>query len=260
MKFANDIRNMQVEKGSVGVFWAGQAGFILKTAENELIGIDLYLSDCCNRYFGFKRILPYLLEPHDLEFDYIISSHAHYDHFDVDAMPMLMSEKTKLLAACDVEQECERLGIKENAEYIKVGDKRKCGSVKVTAMPCDHGADTPDAIGLLIEAEGVKIYIAGDTCYREDYFKNSELKKVDLLIGPINGAFGNMDSKDLKNAAKEMSAKLTVPCHFWNFCEHYGNPGEFIELMKADNVPYYVMRPGEGFILTKNGKKENIIK
>ena len=71
MKFANDIRGLNVPENSVGVFWAGQAGFIIKTPEGKLIGIDLYLSNCCERYFGFKRVLPYILQPYDVEFDYV---------------------------------------------------------------------------------------------------------------------------------------------------------------------------------------------
>ncbi len=251
MKFANDIRGMAVPKDGVGVFWAGQAGFIIKTPEGKLIGIDLYLSNCCERYFGFKRVLPYILQPYDVEFDYIVSTHAHYDHFDVDAVPMLMSDKTQLIAAYDVKAECEKLNINEKVTYIKVGDEVSAAGVTIKAVPCDHGADTPDAIGLLITANGYKIYIAGDTCYRGDNFANPELSGVDLFIPPINGAFGNMDSKDAAKAAGDVNAKLTVPCHFWNFCEHYGNPGEFIDEMKKSGQNYYIMRPGEGMVLSK---------
>ncbi len=251
MKFANDIRGMAVPKDGVGVFWAGQAGFIIKTPEGKLIGIDLYLSNCCERYFGFKRVLPYILQPYDVEFDYIVSTHAHYDHFDVDAVPMLMSDKTQLIAAYDVKAECEKLNIVEKVTYIKVGDEVDAAGVTIKAVACDHGVDTPDAIGLLITANGYKIYIAGDTCYRGDNFANPELNGVDLFIPPINGAFGNMDSKDAAKAAGDVNAKLTVPCHFWNFCEHYGNPGEFIDEMKKCGQKYYIMRPGEGMLLSK---------
>lgn len=248
MNFANDIKTMSVPKGKVALFWAGQAGFIIKTSENQLIGIDLYLSNCCERYFGFKRITPYILEPHELEFDYLISTHAHFDHFDVDAVPMMMTEKTRLLAAYDVKAECERLGINKNVTYVRTGDEVEIGGVLVKAMPCDHGKDTPDAVGLLIKIDDFKIYIAGDTSYRSDYFRNVELVGVDLFIPPINGAFGNLNSKEAAKAAEDIEAKLTIPSHFWTFCQHYGNPGEFIEEMKTKNQSFYLMRQGEGLL------------
>ena len=77
--------------------FAGQAGFIIESECGYRIGIDLYLSDCCDRYFGFKRLMPYLYNPLDLDLNLLIATHAHYDHFDPDSVPLIMSNpKTKL--------------------------------------------------------------------------------------------------------------------------------------------------------------------
>ena len=64
--------------------FAGQAGFILESADGYRLGVDLYLSNCCERYFGFKRLMPYLYDPLALELDAVVATHAHYDHFDPD--------------------------------------------------------------------------------------------------------------------------------------------------------------------------------
>ena len=116
-KLATDVLGTYVPEGQVAVFWAGQAGFILKTPENKLIALDLYLSDCCRRYFGFKRIMPYLLEAHELNFDVVIASHSHYDHFDVDSIPAMLGEDTKFVGAVDTKAECDRLFVKDNIKY-----------------------------------------------------------------------------------------------------------------------------------------------
>lgn len=225
--------------------FAGQAGFILESSSGYKIGIDLYLSDCCYRYFGFKRLMPYLYNPLELKLDLLVATHAHYDHFDPDSVPLMMSDaKTELLCAYDVKAEAERLNLEEDRiTYIKEGEVFDNGNVKIKAMPCDHGAETPDAIGLLIECDGKRIYITGDTCYREDYFKSSELENLDVLIMPINGAFGNLNEKEGARAAKLINPKLAIPCHYWNFAQHGGNPFEFIK--EAEDVNYILMRPGE---------------
>ena len=67
--FATKVLSAKIPEGEVGVFFLGQAGFVFKTPQNTLIAVDPYLSDCCNRYFGFKRLMPYILEAHELEFD-----------------------------------------------------------------------------------------------------------------------------------------------------------------------------------------------
>ncbi len=233
--------------------FAGQAGFILETENGYRIGIDLYLSNCCERYFGFKRLMPYIYKPTDLNLDLLITSHAHYDHFDPDSIPLIMSNsKTKLLCALDCKQEAERLNLDDSRiTYLQVDEIFENDDIKITAMPCDHGEDTPYAIGLLIEAGEKRIYIAGDTCFREDNFKNPLLSEVDVFIMPINGAFGNLNEAEGAKAANIIKPKLTIPCHYWNFAEHFGNPYLFMQEMNENypDIKYYLMRPGETVLL-----------
>jgi len=68
-----------------------------------------------------------------------------------------------------------------------------------------------------------------------------------VLILPINGAFGNMDAHDGVRAAGIIAPALTIPCHYWNFAEHGGDPFAFMNGMKNDHpdLPYLMMRPGE---------------
>lgn len=250
--FAQKVASLQVPEGTVGVCFLGQAGFIFKTAEGQLIAVDPYLSNCCERYFGFKRLMPYILDANDLIFDQIIASHAHFDHFDPDSIPVMMANgHTEFIGALDTKAECERLGISNNVAYLACGETLERGSVKITGMPCDHGKDTPYALGLLLEISGKRIYIMGDTAYRPDYLKNPKLHGVDLLILPINGAFGNLDEEQAANVIKELDTGMAVPCHYWNFAEHGGNPGLFQQKMKeiAPSSIYYLMRQGEVSIL-----------
>ena len=251
MSFANKVVSLSVEKGEIGVFWLGQAGYVLKTPDNKLIAIDLYLSDYCERLVGFKRLMAKILEPDELKFDVILASHAHPDHFDCDAIPFMMKSRTTVYCTQDCVAEFERLNVKDGYKVIKEGDKIVTCGLEITAVSCDHGKDTPYAVGFVIQYCGKKIYFMGDTCFREDYFSDKTKCSPDLLIVPINGAFGNIDEKQAALTAVGLNAKLTVPCHFWNFAEHEGNPYEFMKNMKkyAPNSRYYLMQMGEGIII-----------
>ena len=247
--FADFIKNTKIEEGSLGVFFLGQAGFVFKTAEGKTVAIDPYLSDCCNRFFGFKRLMASILNADEVKFDYVISTHAHYDHFDPDSIPTLLEGgKTKFIGACDTKAEIEKLGLTGDFTYLKVYDEATLGgSDKLVAVPCDHGADTPDAIGLILTVSGKKIYVMGDTAYRPDLFSAPEISDIDLLILPINGAFGNLDELEAAKTVAMISPKLAVPSHFWNFAEHFGSPHRFMENMKslAPDKAYTLMRQGE---------------
>ena len=66
----------------------------MKSNSGQLLAIDLYLSDSTERLEGnkgFKRLLPRILDASDLEFDVIICTHPHADHFDIDAVPEMVS-------------------------------------------------------------------------------------------------------------------------------------------------------------------------
>ena len=251
MSFADKVISTPVKDGTLAVFWLGQAGYIIKTPENKLIAIDLYLSDYCERLVGFKRIMAKILEPSELEFDVILASHAHPDHFDSDSIPFMMKNKTQVYCTQDCLAEFERLNIKNGYKVIKEGDKFDACGMEITAVPCDHGKDTPYAVGFLIRYGNKKIYFMGDTCFREDYFRDERKRNADLLLVPINGAFGNINETEAAETALGLSAKLTVPCHFWNFAEHEGNPYKFIKSMQeiAPNNKFYLMQMGEGIII-----------
>ena len=57
--FAIKIRTAPL--GKTYLFSVGQAGYIMKSKSGQLLGVDLYLSDCVERiegHMGYKRMLP----------------------------------------------------------------------------------------------------------------------------------------------------------------------------------------------------------
>ncbi len=249
---------LNAKRGIPHIYSLGQAGFVFQSSKGTLLGVDLYLSNCVERFDGFKRLLPYILEPEDIEFDYLICTHAHYDHFDIDSLPLMLKEKTKLLATdrCKIEAEKINLNISD-IDFVKYLDRRDLTDIKVDFVFCDHGDSAPDAVGLVIDLDGYKIYITGDTRLRLD--KVLELKSYgvfDLMIAPINGAFGNLDSTEAAILAHHIKPKLTIPCHFWNFIEHLSNPIEFDRKMKLYNTKnkHMFLRPGEELEMNFNNE------
>lgn len=241
----------EVNEGKSYLFFLGQAGFIIKTFTGKTIAIDLYLSDCGERKYGFKRLMPKLLNPDEISFDCLIATHAHYDHFDVDAIPSLLSNgQTKLICALDCKNELLNLDISPSQiTYMVKGDHLKIIGIDIKAVFCDHGLDTPYAIGLVIDFDGKRLYFAGDTSLRLDKAQElAEFGPFDIMIAPINGAFGNMNESEAVTLCSALKPKLIIPCHYWNWAEHGGNPGLFVRILeeRLPNQKYLLMRMGEG--------------
>ena len=111
--------------------------------------------------------MPMLVSPQEMELDVLIATHAHYNHFDVDSVPALLDSQCKFIGAKDCRHECERLGIDPaQTQFLSPGESLCVKDVLISAVKCDHGPDTPDAVGLLLEISGKRTYITGDTSYR----------------------------------------------------------------------------------------------
>ncbi|MFN2168378.1 MAG: MBL fold metallo-hydrolase, partial [Anaerolineae bacterium] len=116
-KLALEIRELQVEPGSLGIFWLAQSGFVYKTPGGTVVFVDAYLSDCAHRMlgdvlYGFKRIMPAPLAPEEVEADVVVCTHSHPDHFDYDAIPVLArNPHIRFVAAPDCRVEFEKVGV-----------------------------------------------------------------------------------------------------------------------------------------------------
>ena len=84
--------------------------------------------------------------------------------------------------------------------------------------------------------------------WKEEYLSAGPL---DVLIAPINGAYGNLNEQEQVTLTKTLQPKLTVPCHFGMFASHGGHPGLWRKLI-MEQIPeqkYKIFTMGEGITL-----------
>ena len=263
MRLIEKINDLRVNEHHIALFFLGQAGIVLKTADNKLIVIDAYLSDAVERLFGFKRMIPSLLEAGELDADLYISTHAHADHLDPDSLPeVVKNEKTLFIGSPD----CEELYLqhnltKERYKILKEGEGCEIYGVRLKAIYADHGDLAPEAGGILVEIDGFKIYHTGDTSFCPDRIKSSLNTDVDIMIAPINGQYGNMNGKEAADLTAAIKPKIVIASHYWMFLEHVceggkGDPTTFLN--EAATLPHdikpMVMAPGDLLVYPEDEK------
>ena len=256
-KLGQQIRDTRVEPGTLAIFWMAQAGFVYKTSSGRVIYVDAYLSNCVNRLlsdlmYGFKRIMPSPIEPEEVEADWVVCTHSHPDHFDYDAIPILAQKpRIKFVAAPDCRAEFQKLGVPADKYTImERGKTLNYDDFSLTGIYADHGELAPDALGVVLQVGDIKVWQVGDTAYRPDMWQDVFAMGIDVIVPPINGAFGNLDGVQAARLAHDARAKVAIPCHFWMFAEHGGNPAQFLDACKeyAPEVRPLLMSQGELFM------------
>ena len=140
----------------------------------------------------------------------------------------------------------------DHRRKLCVGDTVTFPGITITACRADHGTMAPDAIGLLVEMGGHRLYFSGDTAFHADLCKEVAAFGPEVAALSINGAFGNMTAWEGAEAANLVGASIAIPCHFWTFTEHGGAPWVFSEFLKkiGDCEPV-CMRQGEMLLLAR---------
>jgi len=248
MNFASKLYSMIPNKGEIGIFWMGQAGFLIKNSYREVMAIDAYLSNLTEKRDGLKRIMMSIIRPDEVKADIVLASHHHTDHLDLDSLPDMMKDADVLYCCKQSAALCQDMDIApEKIQIASVGERLDYKHFVIEAVFADHGDYAPDALGFIIQTDGIKVYFTGDTSYQAERMRHATDQDIDILIVPINGEYGNMNERDAVMLAEQTKAKITIPCHFWLFARHKGSPYEFETEMqlRCPALKSYTMCQGE---------------
>ncbi len=258
MEFMRTVEETQVPQNQVAIFWLGQAGFLLKTHEGQTVAIDPYLSDTVERLFpelapGFKRLSPPPCAARELCADVLLISHEHGDHFDTDSIaPLMANGKTRVYTSKLVAAQMREMGL--DMARVTALSKGETAQIlprcSLTAMDCDHGELAPEAMGFLLDFGFETVYFAGDTALTPERLSAALQAKPDVSLLPINGAFGNLNGVLAARYAAMLQSKVLIPCHFWTFPLHHGDPQELIDAMptEAADVRLHLLCQGEAYV------------
>src|SRR4051794_8921100 len=174
MSLMDSIRAFPVEKGSIGVWWFGQSGFIFESPEGTTASVDLYLSDSCNGTspgMDLSRRVPVLLAPEEVQVDIFACTHNHQDHTDPETIRHLRNRDTMQFVgphpSCSVfareSVESGRITPAWPDIELEFADLKIWGTF---ALPTD--ASDLNHMGYVFQfGKGPKIYLTGDSDYSE---------------------------------------------------------------------------------------------
>jgi L-ascorbate 6-phosphate lactonase len=244
----------------IRLYWLGQAGFAFCSSAGKRIYLDPYLSDACERLFGFKRLSLPAISADDVGADWVILTHEHADHLDPDALPVIARNNPdcRFAGPAGCVEGLEAAGVPADRRVVLEPNQcQDLGDLIVHAVPADHGDISPTALALVLEFDGVRVMATGDSSWRPALFKPLYDLQPDMVLPAINGVFGNMNHIDAARLVSEAGPRIAVPCHFWTLAEQgAGDPAGFIHAcaVMCPEVQAMLLRPGE--VLTVAPREE----
>jgi len=221
--------------------WLGQGGYSMQIG-GKTVYLDPYLSDMVEAKEGLARLVPPPIAPADAHPDYYLATHDHMDHLDTDFIRQMdpagvtfvcpESCKTALLAL--------GTGIGENQIIaIARGETLELPGFALQAVYADH---TPDSVGFVITAEGIVLYVTGDTLYGDEVGAGVD---ADIVCCCVNGRWGNMDAGEAVQVALRSGASLAIPNHYGMFAKNTADPAQFVAMAEAAGLRTYTMQHDE---------------
>ena len=156
----------------------------------------------------------------NIEADYILLSHAHFDHV-ADAETIAKRTGATIIANYETAMWFAGKGI-QKYQPMNTGGKWKFDFGTVKCVNAVHSSTLPDGsnggnpMGFIIITDEMNFYYAGDTALTLDMQLIPLFADIDLAILPIGDNF-TMGLEDAVQAAKMVQTKLVIGVHYDTF-------------------------------------------
>ena len=248
------------------LWWLGQSGFLLQWQAIHVL-LDPYLSDSLTKKYSetdkpHVRMTELVIDPARLSFvDIITSTHNHTDHLDGETVcPILAANPKVKLVISEANRAfvADRLKIDAGlAIGLDDGTSVEISGIKFSGVASAHETLECDErgrakfLGYILQFGNWTVYHSGDTLRYEGMPEKLRPFGVDVALLPINGRArerrvpGNLSGPEAAQLARDIAAKLVIPCHFDMFEFNTASPAGFIRECQKLGQPYKVLCCGE---------------
>ena len=192
----------------------------------------------------------------------MLITHEHRDHCDEDTLiPMANASKScQFIGPYKVVEKLQQYGLEKKRLLIANNSMQLANDLIVHVVPSAHpvvkknGQNGWDAIGYIIEYQGIKIYHAGDTSLCDEVIESVLVYgELEIAMIPVNeknymrdkqGIIGNMSVREAFYFAEKLGVKTLIPTHWDMFAQNQVYREE-IELLYNKLIPNFNLIFGE---------------
>jgi L-ascorbate metabolism protein UlaG (beta-lactamase superfamily) len=195
--------------GQLGLTFIGHSGFLIQIAGKNVL-VD---PNFARWLFVVKRLRRPGLRIKDLPpIDYVLITHAHFDHLDRPSLRAIVPHQVADLVAC--------LGFREVIE-LKWWQSHADNGLSITHVPSRHwGARMLHDFhrgygGYVLHSANDSLYHAGDSAYFEGFREIGRRLQPKVALLPI-GAYDPPSFRNVQ-AFQDLGAQYLVPMHYGTF-------------------------------------------
>ena len=178
---------------------------------------------------------PFKIDKNYNDADIIFITHNHYDHYSREDIKKVIKQDTIIIVPKDLLSELLESGYKEehiiavNPEETHTVEGIKFQTVPAYNINKQFHTKENGWVGYIIELEGIRYYIAGDT----DITEENKKVKCDITFVPVGGTY-TMDFKEAAYLVNEIKPKIAVPIHYGSIVGTKQDAIEFAKLVHSE--------------------------
>lgn len=253
------------------VIWFGHSSFLLNIDGITVLVDPVFSGSAAPVSFMVKRFQEPVLSLQELpEIDYVLISHDHYDHLDMESIEYFKNKKTQFITPLGVGSHLQSWGIdRERVIEKDWWEKAEFAGIKFIATPAQHFSgrglfdrNKTQWASWVIQSKNHNIYFSGDSGY------DIHFKEIGERFGPFDVAFIESGQYNMKwrevhmlpeeavSAYKDLKAEKYFPIHWGMFVLSYHTwydpMDQLFRLSKNNNLNIVAPKIGEIVNLSKN--------
>ena len=178
---------------------------------------------------------PFKINENYNDADLIFITHEHYDHYSEEDIEKVIKQDTKIIIPEGMKSKLLEKNFKEenivtvepNCNYVIEGisfETIPAYNINKQFHPKEKGW-----VGYILEIDGIRYYIAGDT----DVTEENKKVKCNVAFVPVGGTY-TMNYKEAAYLVNEIKPNIAVPIHYGSIVGTKDDAFNFIELLDTN--------------------------
>ena len=176
------------------------------------------------------------IEPFKIDIEYhdsdiIFITHSHYDHYSEEDIKKIIKQNTKIVVTEDLKEKASKFINIKNVISVQPNEKHCVEGINFETIPAYNTnkkfhPKQNNWVGYVIEINGLKYYIAGDT----DITEENKQVKCDVAFVPVGGTY-TMTAKEAAELVNTIKPKIAVPIHYGSVVGTKQDAEDFVNLL-----------------------------